>query len=107
MTRQLLDKEIEELLCGFDKKDSDKDDFDTQDQVSQEPSDAEVSTSSESDDDSKDDVPLSTLRTKRKKYNSKSMPEHSFPDVNPIGRPVQYLEKYFTQELIQFALCTN
>lgn len=36
------------------------------------------------------------------------MPKDSFPDENPVGKPGQYFEMYFTLELLkQFALCTN
>lgn len=77
MTRELLDKEIEELLCGFDNEVSHEDDFDTRNQDFQEPHDVEGSPSTGSEE-SEDVVPLSTLPWKRKKYNSKSMPEDPF-----------------------------
>lgn len=92
MTSALSDKNIEELLCGSDNEVSDEDDFDTHNQDSQEPHDAEGSSSSESEGESEDDLPLSTLRWKKKKYNSKSIPEGSLPDVNPVGTPAQYFE---------------
>ncbi|CAG5054029.1 unnamed protein product [Parnassius apollo] len=58
---------------------------------------------SQSSSSSDEDVPLSNLRWKKKKFHGKPIPGVS--DPNAVLTPAQYFERYFTLE--QFALATN
>ncbi|CAG4966110.1 unnamed protein product [Parnassius apollo] len=63
---------------------------------------------SQSSSSSDEDVPLSNLRWKKKKFDGKSIPGVSGPKLHAVLTPAQYLEGYFALELMeQFALATN
>ncbi|CAG5041391.1 unnamed protein product [Parnassius apollo] len=65
-------------------------------------------TESQSSSSSDEDVPLSNMRWKKKKFDSKPIPGVSDPKLHAVLSPAQYFERYFTLELMeQFALAIN